>query len=411
MEERVNKRWTSGETRVVPDHVPQHLINSFNFFSEPGMESCPFETIAKIRDARPIFWNVGDQQFGGSWIITRAEEARYVGMHPELFSSRNSAALSQLAGDTWDLIPLELDPPDHTLFRRLLAPKFSVPAIDDLTPAMTARCVRLVDAIRDRSGCEFMTEFGYLFPNGIFTELLGIEDELCPTITGWIEKIMHAGNLDEKSSNARTLRDFIATIIADRQANRGDDLASFIVHAQVDGRALHYDEIMGALYLLFVGAYDTVGATLGFFFRHLAQHPEQQQFLRAHPGQIEKAVEELLRLYSVVSTRRVCARDVEIAGVQMKKGDWVITPLTLASTDPKEFACPHDADFNRTNDRHFAFQVGPHFCMGAHLARRELKIALTEWLARIPLWRLKPGAPPQTHGGVFGVKRLDLIWN
>ena len=411
MDERVSQRWSGGQTRVVPDHVPQHLVNSFNFFSEPGMESCPFETIAKVRDERPIFWNIGDLQFGGSWVVTRAEEARYVGSHPELFSSRNSAALSQLADDTFDLIPLELDPPDHTVFRRLLSPLFSVQAIDAIEPAMTRRCVRLVEGLRSRGHCELMSEFGFLFPNGVFTELLGMDDDLAPTITGWVERIMHAGNFDEKRIYARTLRDFIAKLIADRQANPGNDLASVIVRAQVDGRALSYDEIMGALYLLFVGAYDTVGATLGFFFRHLAQHPDQQQFLRAHPDQIERAVEELLRLYSVVSTRRVCTRDVEVAGVHMKKGDWVITPLTLASTDPQEYACPHQADFNRKNNKHFAFQVGPHFCMGIHLARRELKIALTEWLARIPLWHVTPGVPPVTQGGIFGMKRLELTWS
>jgi len=164
------------------------------------------------------------------------------------------------------------------------------------------------------------------------------------------------------------------------------------------------------LFLIFGGGIDTVAASLGFVFLHLARDPDLQAQLRADPTLIPEAVEEFLRRYSLVSVRRRVLRDVEAAGVSMKQGDWVHLMTPLASLDPQAFADPLALDIRRSPNRHTAFSVGPHRCIGSHLARRELVIALEEWLPRLPPFRLAPGEAYRTHGGLLGVDHLNLEW-
>jgi cytochrome P450 len=160
---------------------------------------------------------------------------------------------------------------------------------------------------------------------------------------------------------------------------------------------------------MFIGGLDTVTSTLGYHFMHLARHPEEQQRLRDDPSLIPGAIEELLRVYNVVTTGRRATRDIEIAGVHIREGDMLALPTSLASRDPSE--CPHAAkvDLDRESARHSAFGFGPHRCIGSHLARRELTAALTAWTTRLPKFRLKGGAEPRSSGsGVIALESLPL---
>jgi cytochrome P450 len=408
--QETKKRWGNYDLQV-PEHVPDDLVQSFRFFDEPGMEKCPFDTILKLRQGKRIFWNVGEKQFGGSWVVTRAEDARYVMSHPELFSSQGSAAFAQLIGEDWKMIPIELDPPVHTKFRQFLNQFFSPSAVQKLSGDIANHCVSLVEGIKPKGECEFIGEFAFKFPNGVFARLLGLSAETRDTVTDWVGVIMHTPDFAEKAGSVKILRDFVVDLVTRLRAHPTQDLSSTIANAELDGRTVTFDEAVGMLYLLFVGAFDTVGSTLGFLFRFLAENPSYQDDLRANPQKIGKAVDELLRRFSVVTARRVCTQDVEIAGVKMKKGDWIMAPGSLASMDPTEFPSPDTVDFDRKNKRHFAFQSGPHFCLGAHLAKRELEVALYEWLTRVPAWHVKPGAPVLARGGVFGLDHLELQWN
>jgi cytochrome P450 len=170
--------------------------------------------------------------------------------------------------------------------------------------------------------------------------------------------------------------------------------------------------VIGALFLFFVGGLDTVASSLGFIFEHLATHPEQQQWLRENPAEIPHAVEELLRRFSVVTVYRQATADVELDGVLVKQGDWISLTQSLGSLDPREFDNPMEVDFQRKQVRHFAFSFGPHFCIGSHLARREMAVALQQWLTRIPPFRVKEGSTTVRHaGGVYGIEHLELAWD
>lgn len=395
----------------IPPHVPEELIKPFSFAADPEMSRCPFSATFKLHDGPRIFWNPLNPQFGGSWVPTRAEDIRFILNSPAYFTNKGEAGFSALVGEQWDLIPLELDPPIHTKFRQLLNPLLAPPVVRDMTNGLRERAVQLIDRVKDQGHCEFVSAFGRTYPIGVFMQLMGLPEDLFDTFVAWEYDLLHSHDMGTRAAAAMAIKNFLSDLAAQRRADPTGDLTSFVVGATIDGRALTDDEVMGTLYLLFVGGLDTVAASLGFFFRHLAENPEQQAFLRANPDRIDKAIEEMLRRFSVVTVHRMCKVDVEVGGVQMKAGDWITINDSLGSLDPDEFADPMQVDLDRKNVRHLAFSYGPHFCMGSHLARRELSIALHEWLTRIPAWRLKPGAPIEVHGGLFGIEHLELEWD
>jgi cytochrome P450 len=399
----------------VPDHVPHDLVTPFDLFGDPAMRECPFAVMHKVHEDSPrIFWSALGRRGGGqlgNWVLTRAEDMRYVLNNPDLFSSKGVAGFSALVGESWDMIPLELDPPEHTMFRKVLNPILYPRVVSQMTPGVIARAVELIDTVKDQGGCEFMQTFGRPFPVSIFMQLLGLPAEQTDTFLDWEARLLHGADIETRVQAAKAIRDYLKELAAERRANPVDDLTSFVVQAEVQGRKFTDDEVMGTLYLLFVGGLDTVASSLGFYFHFLATHPEKQRELREAPEKIERAVEELLRRFSVVNTNRKVTRDIELHGVQMKAGDWIAVPYSLGSLDPEEFSCPMEVDFDRSGSRHFGFAYGPHFCIGSHLARRELAVALREWLVRIPEFRVKPGSKVEKHGGgVFGIEHLELEW-
>lgn len=394
----------------VPDHVPADKVKPYDFFTNPELRKCPFATVTELHGSG-TFFNPTSYRPEGSWVVTSAEDVRFVRANAHLFSSKGASGFSQLMGEDWDMVPLELDPPEHTKFRQLLNPLLSPGAVAKMGPGVTARAAELIDAVRDQGGCEFMDAFGRPFPVSIFMQLMGLPEDLTDQFLEWERMLLHDPDLQVKIAGATAIRDYLRDLAAERRANPTGDLTSFVVQAEVDGRKLTDTEVMGILYLLFVGGLDTVASSLGFFFKHLAENQEDQAYLRANPDAIPNAVEEMLRRFSVVIGYRQCTTDVQLGDVKMKKGDWVTVVDALGSLDPKEFECPMDVQLDRKNIRHLAFAFGPHFCLGNHLARRELQTALREWLARVPQWRVRPGSTVEVHGGaVFGVDHLELVW-
>jgi cytochrome P450 len=403
------KFWAS--TGYVASHVPAELVKPFDFAQAPGMNECPFATTARLHEGERIFWNPNNPQFGGSWVPTRAEDIRFVLNRTDLFTAKAQAGFSAMLGETWDMTPLEIDPPLHTKYRSLLNPLMSPRVVAKLTPGMTERAVDLIEAVRGAGECEFMASFGRVFPIGVFMQLMGLPAESTEMLLSYEYDLLHAPEIERKVAAAGAIRDFLRDLAGRRRSDPKGDLTSLVVTERIDGRLLTDDEVMGILYLLFVGGLDTVASSLGFYFRHLALHPEIQDALRANPAQIDRAVDEFVRRFSVVTVHRQCKVDVEVAGVQMKAGDWVTINCSLGSLDPLEFSDPLELKLDRKPIGHLGFSAGPHFCMGANLARRELIISLREWLTRVPRWHLKPSSPIQVHGGiVYGIERLHLEW-
>lgn len=401
-----------GSARIAPAHVPPERIGSFDINGDPAAHADPYAFCARLHDGPDVFWSMDtDLTREGVWVLTRAADIRHVLSNPQLFSSKGEAGFSRLLGEDWDMVPLEIDPPMHTKFREILNPILYPRVVSKMTEGVRQRADELIDAFAGNGGTEFMTSFGTPFPISIFMQLMGLPAEWMQVFLVWEEDLLRGKTMARRVAAAKSIRLYLDTLAAERRKAPTDDLASLVVTSKVDGRLWTDDEVIGALYLFFVGGLDTVASSLGFFFEYLATHPEQQRWLRENPQEIPHAVEELLRRFSVVTTRRQCTQDVEVAGVQMKQGDWISLTNALGSLDPREFDRPLEVDFERKGVRHFGFSFGPHFCIGSHLARREMAVALQQWLSRIPPFRVRAGTTPARHaGGVFGVDRLELEW-
>ncbi len=403
---------TASAPAGVPSHVPPELVIQG---SAPGQDpgSCPYSQIAALHDgprARFLPGNLFSP--GGSWVLSRAEDIRAVLQQPELFSSKGIAGFSRMVGEAWDLIPLEIDPPEHSKYRTVLNGIFAPNRIKALEEGVRSRCVALIDAALEKGECEFGEAFGRPFPVQIFMQIMGLPEEDFTKLVGWEHDLLHSMDMEERVRGAQGFLHYLRDLIAERRARPTEDLASFVIGAQVDGRPMTDDEVMGVYYLLVVAGLDTVAASLGLHFRHLALNPDDQAKLRADPSLIPGAVEEFLRRYGIVTTSRFATQDTEVAGLQVKAGDRFTISTMAASLDPTEFENPLDVDIERSPNRHVAFAFGPHRCLGSHLARRELVIAMEEWLKRVPPFRVKDGADvPVKPGGLLGVDSLPLVWD
>lgn len=226
----------------------------------------------------------------------------------------------------------------------------------------------------------------------------------------WEKKLLHSDNLADIADGVRSIRDHLLGVIEERRRHPGEDFISIGLAARIEGRSLSADELMGFCFGLFVGGMDTVSTNMGLHFRHLAQNKAHQDRLRANPSEIPVALEELLRAYSAVTTFRTCIKPVQIAGVQIMPGDKVAMATTLANRDPEAFSQPNEVQLDR-NPRQMTFGYGPHRCVGAPLARRELTTAMEEFLTTIPEFHLKDGEPIATFlGGMIQPATLPLVW-
>ncbi|MGE0741205.1 MAG: cytochrome P450 [Hyphomonadaceae bacterium] len=400
---------------VVPEHVPPELVREFSIYKSPGMERCPFgdpqKASARALELPRVFYSPSNAyDGGGSWVITRADDQRRILGDTENFSSRRGHFTGTM-GDEFVLVPLEADPPSHTHYRTLLNPLLSPKRVQAMEAGARERAVRLIEACKAKGSCDVMNDFAYPFAVGVFLQFLGVSEDRRPEFLGWAEELLHGTN-DERQAAMKKVTNFIGTLIELRKREPTDDFMSFLLQAEVDGRKLTDNEMLGMGTLIFVGGLDTVAAAVGFDLYHLARFPEDQARLRADRDLIKPAVEELLRAYSTITPLRRAAKDVEFDGILMKKGDVISCPSMIANRDPEEFPNPDTIDLARDNNRHTAFAYGPHRCVGSHLARRELIIGLEEFLDRIPPFRVKAGTTPITFGGyVFGVENLILDWD
>ncbi|MGD9542118.1 MAG: cytochrome P450 [Methylocystis sp.] len=404
----------SGKPRAsAPPHVPEELIRAFDFDAEPGMNKCPHAAIAKLHEGPRIFYNTAAEARigGGAWVPTRIEDLREILQTPEVFSAKGAGGFAALIGETWDLLPVEKDPPEHGEYRALLNPLFAPPRVKAMEDGVRARAVELIEAFRARGSCDLVAEFAKPFPISIILQLLGLPSEKFDDLVLWATQLLHGRDLATKAQGCRSIATYLRQIIAERRAEPKDDLISYFISCKVFGRSPTDDELLGIVFLLFGGGVDTVAASLGFYFKHLADHPDVQDRLRADPALIPNAVEEFLRSFAIVTSTRRVVKDVHFKGVEMKAGDWVSISTQLACLDPDEFSSPLTVDIDRSPNRHQAFSFGVHRCVGSHLARREIAIALEEFLARIPRFRVADGDAVQLHGGnLMGVDKLQLVW-
>lgn len=391
-----------------PDHVPPALVREIDHVFGADFLADPFEAFRTLRD-RPVHWS---PVHGGYWVLTRTADIRAAMQRPDLFSSRYTGIPAHVSRAE-KLAPLEMDPPEHTAYRRVIAPLLAPKAVASRVAAIEASCSELVDAIAPKGSCELVADFAQPFPTRIFTNLLGLPPAEAERFVSWNNLLLHNQDKpDVRREAGIDINTYLRELITERRREPREDMVSALLAAVIDGEPASDAQVQNLCFLLFIAGLDTVTAALSFCFRFLAEHPGHRRLLNERPELIPGAAEELLRVHAFINPARTVTRDTEFAGVTMREGDRVLCSTALASNDPEEFPDPLQVRFDRAANRHLAFGVGPHRCAGSHLARDEMTTALRLWHAAIPDYDVAPGETITLHaGGAMGLDRLPLVWS
>jgi len=397
----------------IPSHVPRNLI----FDTEPYLAANdmpdPFALTKTIfQELPPIFYMPYRTAITeGHWVVTRHEDIRQVYQNDALYSTADAANFQALTGETFPMIPLAIDPPEHGKYRLLLNPWFSPRAITAMEGQIYATVNDLIDGFVDQCECDVAYDYGRLYPVRVFMNLMGFPPEKLEEFLSWEYALLHSGfDYERMRWGIGSAISYLRGFIDEMKRNPAHNLTSHIVHGQIEGRPLTDDEIIGTVTFLWLGGLDTVAATTSLMFRRLALDPELQQKLRKNPNLHADAVEEFLRMQPLVNSTRLVKAEHQIHGVIVKPGDHVLCFNSAGNFDPEEFEEPWTFRLDRSSNRHFTLAGGPHRCLGSHLARRELRIALAEFLRRVPPFKMKPGADMTATPGLVAVPRLPLVW-
>jgi len=400
-----------------PAHVPPELVMDLAWArgEVPVTYDEPFRDTEVFFDGKtpPLMWMpdcISGHPGVGSWIVSRYEDISRVYQDSDLFSTHTVAAFQAMAGETWPSIPLGIDPPDHGKYRAMLNPYFSPKAVDALEAKIRAGAASLIDGFAKDGTVDVSYDFSRIFPVRVVMDLMGYPFAMFEQFVTWFYEILHSHDVSRAVENLRGILAYIRQFVDEQKANPGPELAGRIVTSQVGGRPITDDEIMGTIFFLWLGGIDTVAGSLAMMFRRLAKDRALQQKLRDDPALIPDAIEEFLRTQPLVNSQRLVKKDFELYGQAIKQGDWVTCLITAGNFDPAEFDNPRQFRMDRQGNRHFTFSGGPHRCLGSHLARRELKIALEEFFARVPTFRLADDDTGLVNPGLQSARHVKLAW-
>src|SRR5262245_11871685 len=354
----------------------------------------------------------------GGTIIARHEDVEFALRNADVFSSDMEAVS---IGNVRPLIPLQVNPPEHVKYRRLLDPLFAPKQVALLEADVRKLSNQLIDDFIHAGECEFNSAFAIPLPCTVFLRLLGLplEDldrflEMKDNIirpNGEAAQIPGAEFTRIQAETGQRIYAYFNKVLDEREQQPQDDMLTGFLEAEVDGHRLTREDILDICYLFLLAGLDTVTASVGCMVSYLAQHPEQRQRLVDDPSRIPGAVEELLRWGTPVpGVPRVVAQEVELSGERLQPGQKVTVLLGSANIDERGFPEPAEIDFARPANRHLAFGGGVHRCLGSHLARLELRVALEQLHERIPDYAIKPGEEPKYTAGIRAVEYLPLAF-
>lgn len=395
----------------IPAHISSELVWDHSFDTFTAEMGDPFLAASRLHEGPPLIWATDAAYGRAGWIATRYDLIDEIFIDHEHFSAERPGMIGEMIGVDLRLNPIEIDPPEHHAYRRNLNPVFTPKAMLALENAVRKTCAMLVQSFADRGKCDFIADFAVPFPTYVFLDLMDLPRDMAPTFLKWEEDLMRGRVVADRVEAAREIYKYLCDHKDRQTLEPSNPLNRAIVEGHFEDRPLDHLEMMGMYYVLWVGGLDTVYSTLGWVMHHLATHHDLQIRLAEKPELVPQAVDELTRVFSVVVTHRQVAKDFEFHGISMKAGEEVHLPLTLANRDPARFVDPHEVQIDRKS-RHIAFGTGAHNCLGLHLAKREIRIVIEEFLQRFANIRLAGEGAMQFHTGrTFGVDRLQLCWD
>jgi len=417
---------TVEEMRVdwpTPDHVPEHLKVdlTWGMGDRPNDLPNPFAPGVWLAGPHvpPLLYQPADPSgrigSGGitnqGWVVSHYEDIDRVYSDNDYFSNAGAAEFQAVVGETFRTIPLAVDPPEHRKYRMFLMPHFSPSRLNKMQDSIRKIVVEMIEGFAARGEVDISWDFGRVYPVRVFMGLMKFPDEMFEQFLAWEWNILHSGDMTLIKSALTEILAYLRSFMAEKERNPDDSLTSAIVNGQIEGRPLTDEEKIGIVWLLWLGGLDTVAASIALMFRRMAFEPEIQRRLAADRSLIPGAVEEFLRVNPVVNSGRTARQDFVWHGVQIRKGDSVKCNNSAGNYDPARFPDPERFDPTRTANRHFTFIGGVHICLGAALARRELRIMLDEWFQRMPEFSVKPGSDTTCYPGLISARHLHITWD
>jgi cytochrome P450 len=379
---------------------------------EPEYADGAIEIWEDLRQRCPV---AHTDRFGGGWLPTRYEDVAGVAYDTEHFSSRaiimgNFRPPRDLApvGGT---PPISSDPPFHHDARKLLLPAFTKTAVSKQEEATRAFCHSLIDGFAGRDVVDAGTEYAQHIPMRVIADMLGFPPEDGPQFRLFVENALEGINLspEERLESSAELFTYLLAQIHDHVARPREDLTTYLLDAELYGQKLEPAHVAGTMALLLIAGIDTTWSAIGASLWHLAGRSEDRERLVAEPELLPTAMEEFLRAYAPVTMARLVKDDMQWRGVDMKADDWVLLSFPAANRDPDRFDRADEVVIDREVNRHAAFGLGIHRCVGSHLARMELRVALEVWLERLPEFSLAdPAGVSWSSGQIRGPRTLPL---
>jgi cytochrome P450 len=388
-------------------------LSGLGLLAAPELTRHPQPTYKMLRDSAPVMRVDGIGVLVSTWELV--DEVLH---NPALYSS---ALASGILKNHRPLIPLQIDPPEHGKFRKILDPLFAPRRMKALETSIATLVNQLIDGFIGRDEIDFAKEFSVPFPTQVFLTMLGLPLDELPALLTMKDGIIRPHELVGKplghpdtdayqASTAQSIYTYFTATIEQRKRARRDDMLSWFLEAEIDGDRLTSDEILDICFLFLIAGLDTVTASLDCFFSYLAQHPDARKAIGGDQENVPFIVEELLRWETpVMAVARAAKHDTELGGCPIHAGEQVLVMLGSANTDQKTITDAESVRFDRKVNRHFGFGGGVHRCLGSHLARIELRTALRVWHQRIPEYHIKPGVELDFTPGVRAVQTFPMI--
>ena len=378
--------------------------------TDPRWTENPFPIWDELRAKCPV---VHTDRFLGVYLPTTYEAVKEISYDTEHFSSRRVVVRNVRPEPPQPAPPITSDPPAHKPAKQILLPPFTPDAMAKLEPRVRAICNELIDAFIDQPSVDAAAHYTKHIPTRAIAHMLGIPEKDGDLFIKWIHEILELGIHDD-ATLMRAVGDmtaYFAEQIEARKAHPTDDLISTLMNARdKDGQPLTDAHVQGSLRLLLIAGIDTTWSGIGSSLWHLAKTPADRERLIAEPKLLPTAIEEFLRAYSPVTMAREVMKETTVSGCPIKPGNMVLLSFPAANRDPAVFPDADKVIIDRKENRHAAFGLGIHRCIGSNLARMEMLVAIEEWLKRIPDFRLDPSrAVAWSEGTVRGPRQLPIL--
>jgi cytochrome P450 len=377
---------------------------------DPLWTENPFPIWDGLRQKCPV---AHSERYLGVYLPTTYEAVRAIAYDTEHFSSRRVVVRNARPEPPIPSPPITSDPPHHKHAKLLLLPYFTLAAVKKLESKTREVCNELIERFIGDKRCDAAAQYSKHIPVRVIALMLGIPEKDSDRFIKWIHEILELGiTNDAVMMNAvREMSEYFAGQIELRKKNPTDDLITSLMQAQHDGKPLLAEHVLGTLRLLLIAGIDTTWSAIGASLWHLAKTPSDRKRLVAEPALMPTAIEELLRAYAPVTMAREVMKETSVCGFAVKPGNMVLLSFPAANRDPAMFPEADKVVIDRENNRHAAFGLGIHRCVGSNLARMEVTVAIEEWLKRIPEFRLDPSSPVKwSEGTVRGPRQLPILF-